>query len=170
MEAILGNRISSSIIKSSVFDLLAIGFIYIVPVISHLFALPIYYLEPMRLMLILGIAHTSKKNAYILALTLPLFSFIISAHPVFLKTMLISAELLLNVWLYFFLVEKIKNQFGSIFLSIAISKVIYYIVKFGLLSVLLLEGSLVSTPIYVQVITMSLFSVYIFLLKKRLDN
>ena len=133
---------------------------------SHLFAIPIYYLEPMRLMLILGIAHTSKKNAYILALTLPLFSFVVSSHPVFLKTLLISAELVFNIWLYFFLIEKIRNKFGAMLLSITFSKVAYYVVKFGLLSALLLEGSLISTPLFIQAITMILFSVYIFALKK----
>lgn len=166
MEAILGKKVSRGIINNTVFDLAAIAFIYLVPVFSHLFALPIYYLEPMRLMLILGIAHTSKKNAYILAITLPLFSFVVSSHPVFLKTLLISSELLLNVWLYFFLIEKLKNKFGTMLLSITLSKVAYYVVKFGLLSVLLLEGSLVSTPLIIQGLTILLFSVYIFKFSK----
>lgn len=167
MEAILGKRVSKSIINNSVFDLFAIIFIYLVPVFSHLFVLPIYYLEPMRLMLILGIAHTSKKNAFILALTLPLFSYVISAHPVLLKTLLISAELLFNVWLYFFLIEKVKNKFGAMLLSITLSKVVYYVAKFGLLSALLLEGSLVSTPLLIQGVTILLFSTYIFIVKKN---
>jgi hypothetical protein len=166
MEAILGNRITKEIIKSSVFDIVAIGAIYLVPVLSHLLALPVYFIEPMRLMLILAIAHTSKKNAYILAATLPLFSFVVSAHPVFLKTLLISGELLLNVWLFFFLTEKIKNKFGSMLISVGISKIAYYAFKFALLSMLLLEGSLISTPILIQFVTMFLFSGYIFLMKK----
>lgn len=166
MEAILGNRISKEIIKGSVFDIFAIGFIYLVPVLSHLFALPVYYIEPMRLMLILAIAHTSKKNAYILAATLPIFSYVVSAHPVFIKTLLISGELLLNVWLFFFLSEKIKNKFGSMLLSVGLSKIAYYALKFVLLSAVLLEGSLISTPLAIQFVTMFLFSGYIFLMKK----
>ena len=166
MEAILGNKISKEIIKGSVFDILAIGFIYLVPVLSHLFALPVYFIEPMRLMLILAIAHTSKKNAYILAATLPIFSYIVSAHPVFLKTLLISGELLLNVWLFFFISEKIKNKFGSMLLSVGLSKIAYYILKFALLSAVLLEGSLISTPLAIQAIMMIIFSGYIFLMKK----
>jgi hypothetical protein len=166
MEAILGNRITKEIIKNSVFDIVAIGVIYLIPVLSHLLALPVYYIEPMRLMLILAIAHTSKKNAYILAATLPLFSYIVSAHPVFLKTLLISGELLLNVWLFFFLSEKIKNKFGPMLISVGISKIVYYVLKFALLSAVLLEGSLISTPILIQFVTMLLFSSYIFLIKK----
>lgn len=167
MEAILGKRISKEIIKGSAFDLFAIGFIYLVPVLSHLFALPVYYVEPMRLMLILAIAHTSKKNAYILAATLPIFSYIVSAHPVFLKTLLISGELLLNVWLFFFLSEKIKNKFGAMLISVGLSKIAYYVLKFALLSAVLLEGSLISTPLAIQFVMMFLFSGYIFLIKQR---
>lgn len=166
MEAILGNRISKEIIKGAILDLLAIGFVYSIPVLSHLFALPVYYIEPMRLMLVLAIAHTSKKNAYILAATLPIFSFVVSAHPVFIKTLLISGELLLNVWLFFFISEKIKNKFGSMLLSVGLSKISYYLLKFALLSAVLLEGSLVSTPLAIQAIMMIIFSGYIFLMKK----
>lgn len=166
MEAILGKKISKEVFKGATLDLLAIGFVYLVPVMSHLFALPVYYIEPMRLMLILAIAHTSKKNAYILAATLPVFSFVVSAHPVFIKTLLISGELLLNVWLFFFISEKIKNKFGSMLLSVGLSKIAYYLLKFALLSAVLLEGSLVSTPLAIQAIMMIIFSGYIFLMKK----
>ncbi len=166
MEAILNGRISKSIIKSSVLDIFAVTAIYLVPVISHMFALPVYYIEPMRLMLILAIAHTTKKNAYLLALTLPIFSFLVSAHPVFLKTLLITGELLLNVWLFFFISEKIKNKFGSVLLSVGLSKIAYYALKFALLSAVLLEGSLISTPLAIQFVMMFIFSAYIFLMKK----
>jgi hypothetical protein len=167
MEAILKNKISKDILKGSIFDVFAIAGIYLVPTLSHLFALPIYFIEPMRLMLILAIAHTSKKNAYFLAASLPIFSFIVSAHPVFLKTLLISGELLFNVWLFFFLAEKIKNKFGAMVLSIGIAKLAYYAIKFGLLSFVLLEGSLISTPILMQVVTTLIFSGYILLMKKQ---
>ena len=169
MENTLSTKVSNNIVKGSVFDLFAIAAIYFVPTFSHLFALPIYFIEPMRLMLILSIAHTSKKNAYLLAATLPIFSFVVSAHPVFLKTLLISGELLFNVWLFFYLAEKIKNKFGAMVLSIAISKLAYYAVKFLLLSFLMLEGSLVSTPILIQIITMFLFSGYILLMRNNFE-
>ena len=166
MEAILNGRISKSIIKSSVLDIFAITAIYLVPVLSHMFALPVYYIEPMRLMLILAIAHTTKKNAYLLALTLPIFSFLVSAHPVFLKTLLITGELLLMTWVYFSLSEKMTNKFSTMLISIGVSKIAYYILKFALLSAVLVEGSLISTPILIQIATTLLFSGYIFLLRK----
>lgn len=169
MENILSKRVSKNILASSIFDLFAIATIYFVPTISHLFALPIYFIEPMRLMLILSIAHTSKKNAYFLAATLPVFSFLVSGHPVFLKTFLISGELVLNVWLFHFLLEKINNKFGVMIVSIALSKIAYYVLKFLFLSLLLLDGSLISTPILIQVIMMFVFSSYILLMKNRFE-
>lgn len=166
MEAILNGRIRKNIIKNSVLDIFAISAIYLVPVLSHLFALPVYYIEPMRLMLILAIAHTTKSNAYFLALTLPIFSFLISAHPVFLKTILITGELLLMTWIYFSLSEKITNKFSSMLISIGVSKIAYYLFKFALLSAVLIEGSFISTPILIQIVTTFIFSGYIFLMRK----
>ena len=166
MEAILNGRISKSIIKSSVLDIFAITAIYLVPVLSHLFALPVYYIEPMRLMLILAIVHTNKKNAYLLAFTLPIFSFLVSAHPIFLKTLLITGELLLMTWVYFSISEKMTNKFSTMLISIGVSKIAYYILKFALLSAILIEGSLISTPLAIQFVMMFLFSGYIFLVKK----
>jgi len=168
MEAILNNKISKNLIKVWIFDLSAIIVIYLIPTFSHLLALPIYFIEPMRSMLILALVHTSKQNAYLLAATLPVFSFLISAHPVFLKTLLISSELLFNVWLFFYLSQKMKNKFGVMVLSIAISKIAYYLIKFGLLSFVLLEGNLVSTPIFIQIITTILFGSYIYFMKNNI--
>ena len=166
MEGILSSRNVKDIIKISVFDVLAVTALYLVPVLSHLTSLPIYFIEPMRLMVILAIVHTSKRNAYILGLTLPLFSFLVSAHPVFLKTVLITGELVFMTWMYYSLADKMKNNFGAMFLSIGLSKIAYYSFKFLLISAVLIEGSLISTPLMIQVITTILFSSYIFLLRK----
>ena len=149
--------------KSLLVDILGLTFIYFVPSISHLLSVPLYLVEPMRVMLIIAIAHTTKRNAYIIALTLPLFSFLTTAHPFFFKTIIISIELVINVWLFYFLATKWKNYFGAMITSILISKVFYYIMKFGLISAALLDSSLISTPIYLQVITMTAFSAYLFL-------
>jgi len=134
-----------------------------VPTISHLLSIPIYLFEPMRIMLILALAHTTHRNAYLLALTLPIFSMVVSGHPVFLKTILITAELVLNVWLFIFLSGKVKNAFVAMVGSIIASKLFYYGIKFLLLSAVLLEGSLVSTPLYLQGITTIILSGYILL-------
>jgi len=164
MENASVHSLSISKTKSIVFDLTALTAIYLVPAVSHLLSFPVYYLEPMRIMLILAIAHTTRKNAYLIALTLPLFSLLISAHPSLIKTSLITGELLLNVWLFFFLSEKLSNKTLSIFLSIIASKIFYYLVKFLLITSVLMSGDLISTSIYIQIIMLFVFSGYIYLM------
>jgi len=151
-------------IKIIVFDLIALLAIYLVPAVSHLLSFPVYYLEPMRIMMILAIVHTTKKNAYLIALTLPLFSLLISAHPSLVKTSLITGELLLNVWLFFFLSEKLSNKTLSILLSIDVSKIFYYLVKFLMISSVLISGDLISTPMYIQIIMLFVLTGYIYLM------
>ena len=164
MEITSVHLLSISKIKNIIFDLIALLLIYLVPAISHMLGFPVYYLEPMRMMLILNIVHTSRKNAYLIALTLPLFSMLISAHPSLMKTSLITAELLLNVWLFFFLSEKLSNKTLGIFLSVIASKIFYYLVKFLLITSVLMSGELISTPMYIQILMLFVFSGYIFLM------
>lgn len=150
--------------KTILIDLSALALIYFTPAISHLFNFPFYLIEPMRLMLILTLVHTTKRNAYLIALTLPVFSFIISSHPSIVKSLLIAGELAVNVWLFFELSKFIKQYFVTALLSIFISKIIYYAAKALLLYTTVLTGELVSTPIYIQLLMTVLFSVYIYLM------
>jgi hypothetical protein len=161
MESVLNLNLKSKV-KPAVFDFFAILFIYFVPALSHLFSFPVYLFEPMRLMLILSVAHTNRTNSYIIAATLPLFSFLISSHPSIIKSAIITAELLLNVWLFFELSKVVKNKFAAMFSSILMSKGFYYFIKFILISSAVITGELFSTPIYIQIIMSLIFSLYIF--------
>jgi hypothetical protein len=118
-------------------------------------------------MLVLSIVHTSKRNAYFLALLLPLFSFLISAHPQIPKMFLICSELTLNVWLFQMLREKISNNFISMFLSIVVSKIYYYLIKLLLLSFTLLSGELFSTPLFIQLSVGIILSLYVYITVKE---
>jgi len=158
MEAILKKITTKELVKPAAFDIIALTVIYFVPVFSHLFAIPLYYAEPMRLMLVLSIMFTSKRNAFIIAATLPLFSMITSGHPVFYKALIMSGELLLNVLLYFVLLEKFKNKFTSMVLSITFSKAAYYGLKILLLNLALMSGDLIATPIIFQLGVILVFS------------
>ncbi len=169
MATYIGLSLSKLNTRSIVLDILALAFIYFVPTISHLLNVPLYLVEPMRIMLILAIAHTKKKNAYLIALTLPLFSFLISSHPNFFKAVIMTMELVLNVWLFYELAKR-ANQFVAMLSSIVLSKVFYYLLKFGLISFAVLQSGLISTPIYLQVITSVVFSGYLFfILHKKSD-
>jgi hypothetical protein len=155
---------------TGIFDFSAIALIFFVPAISHCLALPVYIIEPMRIILILSILYTAKTNAYILAFTLPMFSFIVSAHPVFLKMLLITIELTFNVWLFFVIQKYLKYAFISVFISIIASKSIYYILKFILISTALLDTGLVSTPLSIQVILTIALSLFTLIFIKKVNN
>ena len=152
---------SRSLIKSVSLDLSALLLIYFTPALVHLSALPVYFIEPIRLMLVLSIAHSTKSNTFFLALTLPVFSHILSSHPVFLKTVLISFELVLFTFLFFELSKKYKRVFTVMIISIVISKLFYYIFKYLFINQNLIQSELISTPIFIQIITTLIFSLYI---------
>lgn len=161
---------SVSKIRTIIFDLIALAAIYLVPTVSHLLNFPVYYLEPMRIMLILTIAHTSRKNAYLIALTLPVFSLLISAHPSLIKTSLISVELILNVWLFFFISQKLTNKFLCMFISIIVSKMSYYLIKIFLVNTSIISGDVVATPIYIQIIMLFILSGYIYFFESSVQK
>ena len=163
MRALLHPLARKNTLINILIDITALAFIYLVPTISHLLNLPVYLIEPMRLMLIIALVHTSKKNAYLLALTMPLFSFLISAHPALPKMIIISIELSLNVFLFFLLSKKFKNLFPAILLSILISKIAYYVLKFGLIKMAVITSGLISTAILIQLATTLVFSFYVYL-------
>jgi len=158
-------------IKSILFDFLAVTFIFLIPSISHLAGIPLYAIDPMRFVLFLAILITNKKNTYAIALLLPLFSFLISSHPYFYKVFLISGELLLNVWLFYFFADKFKNIFLSSFASIIISKAFYYLFKYIFITFLLINDSLISTSILIQlIVSLALSIVMMVSFRKEFSN
>ena len=154
-------------ISGILIDITALAFIYLVPSLSHLLSLPLYLVEPMRLMLVLALVHTNKRNSYILALSMPLFSFIISGHPVFAKMFLIGMELSLNVFLFYLLAGRIRNVFPAIFISILLSKAVYYLLKFALIRLAVIDTSLVATPLLIQLVMTLVFSSYLGIILKN---
>jgi hypothetical protein len=154
--------------KSVIIDFSALLLIYFVPALSHLISFPVYLVEPMRIMLILAMVHTSRNNAYLLALTLPLFSFLVSAHPNIFKGLIMTGELVLNVWLFYEISKRINNLFFSMMTAVILSKIVYYLLKLGIISFGLIESGLFATPIWLQIIMVVILSCYpVFFLRNR---
>ena len=118
-------------------------------------------------MLFLVVIHTNKKNSFVIAATLPLVSFIASSHPVFIKSLTMSVELLLNVWLYYEFSKMFKNKFVPATLSIIASKMVYYGIKYLLLSFALISTDLISTPLHFQIAVLLIISAYVFIVIPR---
>lgn len=153
-----------------IFDILALSVIYFMPAFVHLFAFPVYFIEPMRLFVVISMIQLNKKNAYFLALTLPVFSFIISTHPVIYKSLIMTAELLLNVFLFFSLSSFVKNVFVRMTVSVLVSKIVYYLLKYVFMSFALINGDFIATPFLAQITVLLLLSLYAQFMYNRKQN
>lgn len=144
---------STPVVRMVGIDILLLAAAYIIPAVAHLFAFPVYYFDPMRIILLTGLLLTAnRKNAYILAVTLPLFSFLVSGHPVFPKNLLIIAELAANVAIFTWMGRRMKSVFAAMLLSIVCSKILYYALKWALISTALLDMSFISTGMGYQLL------------------
>lgn len=145
------------VLKVLLLDMLSVLAVYTIPAISHLLAYPLYLFDPMRLFVLLGfMVYRNKWNSCALAVTLPLVSFLLSGHPVAIKSGLIAVELLTNVLLLSFMLSRRFNSTVSLVSSIFVSKLVYYGLKFGAISYGLLNAELVATDWIYQMIVVGL--------------
>lgn len=126
--------------------------IYFIPALSHITPFPLYLLDPMRIFMLAGYVLTRQNtNAYLLALTIPLFSALVSGHPPLFKAILISIELSVNILLFVQLLKHTKLHIAlALFLSIISSKLVYYALKFAFIDFGFVEGNLITTGLWLQ--------------------
>jgi hypothetical protein len=143
------NRYRSTLVIDA---LLLIG-LYLVPAISHLTALPLYKFEPMRVALVIALLFTNRANTYLIALTIPLASAVLTGHPEPVKAVLIGIELMVLVASYSYIASIPRvGAFLALTAAILLGKLVYYSLKFAALSGGLLAGNLMSTPVPNQLI------------------
>lgn len=142
------------------YDLAILSVIYFVPTLSHLFSFPLYLMEPMRLA-VLGsyLFLRNRNNSYIMALTLPLFSYIVAGHPIAVKNAIIAIELVTNVFILDLILKRSNKVFLTTFSSILLSKLLYYVLKGLTLYSGLLSTIFIDTSIWIQLITSIAISV-----------
>lgn len=166
---------TTSIIQKSAiaFDIAALMVIYLIPTLSHLLAFPFYKFDPMRMVALGSILFLSnKKNACLLALTMPMLSYCIAGHPIAIKNIIICIELFVNVCLLDLFLHKTDKTFIAVFSSIMISKLIYYVLKYLAIYIGLLNTNIVDTNILIQIAVSLfisiLFSLFFYKGKERL--
>ena len=120
----------------------------------------------MIVIIIIAIVHTSKENAYILAVLLPAAFYLFSNHPSAIKTFILSGDLLFNIFLYFNLMKLKINKFLLMSMCIVASKLAHYLAKYLLIQFTVLKGDLIATPIYIQIMIVIVLSGYVYLLDK----
>jgi len=155
------------VIKVLILDIFAFAAVFFIPEIAGFFHFPFYMIEPMRLMVILSIAHSSRVNSYFLAFTLPFFSWAVSGHPEFFKMLVMTGEITTNVFLFYFLVRRINSVLLSIIISIVVSKVLCYALYLVFFSMMLIREESDSSFLVAQIITTMVFSFYVFIILRK---
>ncbi|MBO4281681.1 MAG: hypothetical protein J5873_00600 [Bacteroidales bacterium] len=120
----------SAVARIAGINLLLFAVAYALPALAHAFAWPLYRLEPMRMVLLVGLLMALPRgNTYFLAVTLPLFSLLVSGHPAGYKCVLMLVELVANVAFFFGLRRILRSVFLSMLAAIVLSKAVYYAAK-----------------------------------------
>lgn len=134
-------------------DAVLLAALYLLPSLSHLAALPLYKLEPMRVAVLVALLFTNRSNTLLLAVTVPLASSWITGHPEPVKAVLIGIELAVLAGVYLYLANARRlPAVAAILVAILSGKVLYYTLKYLALSAGILDGRLVSTPVASQLI------------------
>lgn len=155
---------------TSLIDLGIVAALYILPGLTHILPVPLYMIDPMRLLLFLTLLTTHRMNSLVLAATIPFLSTLFSGHPVFPKNILIATELSINVIFFHWILRKQGSILLAGTLSILVAKVGYYLMKFGFLSVGILGGTLVSTAFGYQLIPLILLPLMLVGLNKSIKG
>lgn len=155
----MGHINSASLKTTFLVDIFFIAIVYLTPIIAHSLSFPVYLLDPMR-WCVLGsyLMLRNRNNALFLALSLPLISYAITGHPILFKNIIIGIELMANILLMEVLLKKVENVFTSVFMSIMVSKLIYYSLKTVLIYLGLLATNVFDTSIIIQIVVSALIS------------
>jgi len=162
---------SKEYLKGVLIDLIALAVIFFTPVLAHLANIPFYMIEPMRLMVMISIAHSTRVNSYILAFTLSLFSYAVSGHPEPVKMLVMTIEMVANVFLFYLLLRKLNNVFFSMVAAIITSKILCYTLYLIFFSLIFLLEEAGTVFLIAQIITTMLFSAYVsWFYKKKITD
>jgi len=153
--------------KGLILDIIALAVVFFTPAIAHLIRIPFYMIEPMRLMVMLSIAHSTRINSLILALILPVFSWAVSGHPQVFKMLIITGEMAFNVVLYYYLVRKNDSVFLSMIISIFTSKIMCYILYLVFFSMMFIKEEADPAFLISQVVTTLIFSSYVAIILRK---
>lgn len=132
-----------------IIDTILVSLVLIVPIVVHALGISVRYIEPMRLSLFASVLLVSdRKNAYVLAIILPMLSMCVMGMPVWYKAVLMSIELYANVFLYYRMCGRKANPFVAVLISIIASKALYYFLKYILIRMAFFpQGALIDNVV-----------------------
>jgi hypothetical protein len=139
-----------SLWRVSAIDALLLTVACLVPTVSHLLAWPLYQLNPMLLVLLAGMLLVrDRRNAYLLAVLLPVVSMLAVGMPTPLKAVCMVAEYASVVFVSGLLQgwdKRFVGTLGAMLVAMLAGKVVYYLLK----ALLLAPAVLISTSVALQ--------------------
>ena len=152
-----------SLVKVLLTDAVLLAVICLVPALSHVTAVALYQFNPMLLCLLAGMTLVNdRRNAFLLALLLPVVSMLLTGMPTPLKAICMVGELttLVAIWGW---AEKRMPALAAILVAMLSSKIVYY----GLKALIISPVALVGTSLWLQT-AMALAFAAAFVLFRRL--
>ena len=135
----------------------------LIPAASHALALPLYMLNPMLALLLVGVLlHCDWRHALVLAVLLPVVSCLVVGMPTTAKAVCMVAELATVAAMFGWLQRK-WVVWPAVMTAIVAGKVVYYLLK----AVVLAPAVLVGTEWWIQLGTVVLWGGLFALLYKK---
>ena len=127
-------------------DVALLGAACLVPAVSHLLALPLYMLNPMLALLLVGLLiGRDWRNALVLAVLMPLVSSLVTGMPAAPKMVCMMAELATVATMFGWLQRK-WAVLPAVLTAVLAGKVVYYALK----AVVIAPAVLVGTAWWMQ--------------------
>ena len=151
------------VVKFAVVDTLIVAAACMIPAVSHLFAVPLYMLNPMLALLLAGIVLGNDwRNALVLAVLMPLASCLLTGMPAAPKMVCMVAELA-TVAVLFGALSRRWKVLPAVLVSVLAAKGVYYALK----AVVLAPAVLVGTEWWLQLAAVVLWGGLFAMLYKR---
>ena len=137
---------SNKLMRLALTDMALLGVACLVPSVSHLLALPLYMLNPMLALLLVGLLiGRDWRNALVLAVLMPLVSSLVTGMPAAPKMVCMMAELATVATMFGWLQRK-WAVLPAVLTAVLAGKVVYYALK----AVVIAPAVLVGTAWWMQ--------------------
>ena len=132
--------------RYAIMDAALIAAACLIPAVSHLTALPLYMLNPMLALLLVGmLLGKDWRNALVLAVLMPAVSCLVVGMPTAAKMVCMVAELVTVAGLFHLLSRRLA-VLPAVLVSVMAAKVVYYALK----AVVIAPAVLIGTAWWMQ--------------------
>lgn len=132
--------------RYAIMDAALIAAACLIPAVSHMTALPLYMLNPMLALLLVGmLLGKDWRNALVLAVLMPAVSCLVAGMPIAAKMVCMVAELATVAGL-FHLLSRRWAVLPAVLVSVVAAKVVYYALK----AVVIAPAVLIGTAWWMQ--------------------